>query len=205
MKHKKWLLFSIFAAILLVFAACNSEDSATDEAKTTDEGEATETETAETELAYEPEPIKDTDVCELCAMAVPDNQHATQIVLTNERSIKFDDIGCMIKWMKENGDEEVGMAFVRDYNTEEWFDVNEGTFVYHEEIMTPMAYGVISFKDANDAEAFIEEFGKGEILTRSDLDNHEWKMNKEMMEKMKEEHGHDHDDHEHDHDDHDHE
>ena len=43
----------------------------------------------------------------------------TQIVLTNERSIKFDDIGCMIKWMKENGDEEVGMAFVRDYNTEE--------------------------------------------------------------------------------------
>ena len=40
---------------------------------------------------------------------------------------------------------------------------------------------------------------------RSDLDDHEWKMNEEMMEKMKEEHGHDHDNHEHDHDDHDHE
>lgn len=190
----KLLLLAIFTSIILIFSACGGGDQATDDSLT-DETETTES--TESTLAYEPEDVKDTDVCEVCAMAVPNNEHATQIVLTNERSIKFDDIGCMFKWINENGEDEIGTAFVRDYNSQEWFDLNEATFVYHEEIETPMAYGVISFINESDADAFVEEFGKGDILKRNDLNNHEWKMNKEMMG-----HGHDHD---HEHEDHDHE
>ncbi len=189
MKKKLSLLFVLLLAAVLVVACGNTEDEATTE-------DAEGTETAETEdLGYEPEDVSENDVCDVCAMAVPNDQHATQIVLTNDRSLKFDDIGCLHTWIDENGTDDIGAAFVRDYNTEEWIDIEGATFVYEETIETPMAYGVISFKDSEDAEAFIDDFGKGTIMTRDELYDHEWKMNKEMMD-----HG-DHDDHD-DHDDH---
>lgn len=169
MKNKLWLV-TIFSVLLLALAACGGGDENT------------------TQATYEPEDVEETDVCEVCAMAVPNNEHATQIVLTNDRSLKFDDIGCMYEWIEENGEEEIGTAFVRDFNSEEWFDFNEATFVFDETIETPMAYGIISFIDESEAEQFIDEFGAGELMKRDDLANHEWKMYKEMMD-----HDHDHD------------
>ena len=51
--------------------------------------------------AVEPVAINDaTDTCEVCNMAVVDNQHATQIVLENGKSIVFDDVGCMYEWLE---------------------------------------------------------------------------------------------------------
>ncbi|HZW67000.1 MAG TPA: nitrous oxide reductase accessory protein NosL, partial [Pseudogracilibacillus sp.] len=122
--RKKLFLFTILTALVFALVACGGND--TDDAGTNDEGT--------TETAYEAEDVSENDVCEVCAMAVPDNQHAAQIVLTNDRSIKFDDIGCMHGWIDENGEDEIGTAFVRDFNTEEWFDFEEATFVYDEEI-----------------------------------------------------------------------
>lgn len=143
------------------------------------------------ELTYEPEDINpDTDVCDICAMAVADEQYATQIVLENDRTLKFDDLGCLYEWLEENGTDEVGAKFVRDFNTKEWIQLEEATYVFDEAIETPMAYGVISFKNSEDAEQYVEDNGLGEILNESDLADHKW----EMMD-----HDHDeHDDHDHD-------
>lgn len=189
MKNKLFL-FTIFAAILFVIGACGSGGADGTKENNSDEGNSNKETTA-----YEPEDIKETDVCEVCAMAVPNNEHATQIVLTNDRAIKFDDLGCMHEWIDENGTDEIGTAFVRDYHSQQWFDYTEATFVFDETIDTPMAYGVISFIDEAEATLFIEEYGKGELLTYADLAEHEWEMHREMMD-------HDHDDHdEHEHSD----
>src|SRR5699024_1834592 len=123
-------------------------------------------------------------------MMVPDNQHATQIVTTVGKGLKFDDIGCLHEWKEDQGEDEIGAEFVRDYNTEEWIEVIDVTFAFHEDFMTPMAYGVYSFKDKADAEQLVAEEGKGEVLNPNALASHDWEMNM------------DHDDH-HDHDDHD--
>ncbi len=180
MRNKFLLLFVLLLTVGIV-VACGNNDEATIDGET----EATnETE----EFAYEPEDVADTDICDVCAMAVPDNQHATQIVLTNERSLKFDDIGCLHAWIDENGEDDIGTAFVRDYHTEEWIDIENASFVYEETIETPMAYGVISFQDREEAEEFIEDFGKGTLMTRDDLYDHEWSMNKEMMDHHDDEH-----------------
>lgn len=168
--RNKLFLVTVLSVLLFAFTACGAEEGDTADIDETED-------IATTETAYEPEEVHDTDVCEICAMAVSNDEHATQIVLTNDRVLKFDDIGCMFEWIEENGEEDIGTAFVRDFNSETWFDVNEGSFVFDEEIETPMAYGVISFDDENEAEQFIEEFGKGELLERVDLDKHEWKMN----------------------------
>ncbi|MEI3611166.1 nitrous oxide reductase accessory protein NosL [Pseudogracilibacillus sp. SO30301A] len=185
-------MFIVLAIFTIVLAACGKETN-NNTTKNSDDANADITETEE--LAYEPEDIHDTDVCEVCAMAVPQNEHATQIILTNDKALKFDDLGCLYQWKEENGEDDIGAEFVRDFNTEEWIQLKEATFVYDEEIVTPMAYGVISFKEKADAEAFNEDEGIGEILDADALANHQWKMNKESMDHGEHEDHEDHDEH----------
>ncbi|MED0703033.1 nitrous oxide reductase accessory protein NosL [Aeribacillus composti] len=122
------------------------------------------------------------DKCAQCNMAVMDNQFATQLILKNGKTFVFDDIGCMYKWKSENKNENIEAEFVRDYHSKEWVESDKATYVYDQSIRTPMAYNVISFQDKKDAEAFISK-NSGKILNFDQLQDHKWKMNKEMMEK----------------------
>src|SRR5699024_4341769 len=181
---KKFNLFVIFTVLTIVLAACGNDDGAANETAESNAEDAETTEETETaDLAYEPEEVNpDTDVCDVCAMAVADDQYATQIVLENEKALKFDDLGCLYKWIEENGKDDIGAAFVRDFDTEEWILLEDATYVFDEEIETPMAYGIISFENAEDAESYIDENGFGDLLTAEDLDGHKWEM-------MKHDHG----------------
>src|SRR5690625_698752 len=162
-------LFLTLLAFTLILAACSDNGNS--------ESDAEQSENDVSELAYEPEDIDpETDVCDICAMAVADDRYATQIVLENDRTLKFDDLGCLYEWLEENGTDEVGAKFVRDFHTEEWIQLEEATYVFDEEIETPMAYGVISFKNNEDAEQYVEDNGFGEILKESDLADHKWEM-----------------------------
>ena len=187
---KSSLLFILFIMVTLISAACGGGSDSTNDAEVTSSEETESTET--TELEYEPEDIDpDTDVCEVCGMAIADDEHATQIVLENERSLKYDDIGDMFVWIEENGEDDVGAKFVRDFNSLEWIQLEDASFVYDEEISTPMGFGVISFQDSDEAEEYIDENEVGELLSVDDLYNHEWEMDHD--------HGdHDHGDHAHD-------
>src|SRR5690625_764561 len=176
--------FSLFLIVTVCFVflvvACSSNDK---ENKDVNSGKSNEVDA----LKYEPEDIDpETDVCEVCAMAVADDRHATQIILKNDRALKFDDLGCLYAWIEENGEEDIGAKFVRDYHTEEWILLEEATYVFGEQIETPMAYGIISFKDKSDAKEYMEEKSYGELLSSEELADHKW----EMMD-----HDHDHHDH----------
>ncbi|WAA08741.1 nitrous oxide reductase accessory protein NosL [Fervidibacillus albus] len=131
---------------------------------------------------------EETDTCEVCNMAVADNEFATQVVMENGKSYVFDDIGCMFVWLDENGDEDVAASFVRDFDTKEWIELEEATYVYDETVKTPMAYNVISFKDAEDAQTYLDE-NQGAVLTYDQLLEHTWPVNEEMKQ-MNMEHNH---------------
>ncbi|WP_144569247.1 nitrous oxide reductase accessory protein NosL [Bacillus pseudomycoides] len=128
------------------------------------------------------------DKCDVCNMAVMDNQFATEVILENGKALKFDDIGCMYKWMDEHKNEKTQEKFVRDYHTKDWISLDKATYVYDKTIKTPMAYNVISFKEKKDAENFVSKHA-GKVLSYKELTDHKWEMNKEMMGKMKKEHG----------------
>lgn len=117
------------------------------------------------------------DKCEICHMHVPDDYNATQILLKDGRTLKFDDIGCMNEWVSQNGVENINIQFVRDYNTEEWFNAEQGAFVYDSTLTTPMGYGIYSFKEAPAAEKFIQDRGKGTLMKYDDLAKHSWERN----------------------------
>ena len=181
MKKIGALLLSVILAITLV--ACN-----------------------EKEEVFAPEEIQEgTDRCDLCNMLVPNDMNATQLILNDGRALKFDDIGCLYEWVEEHGLDDVNVRYVRDYYTFDWIQIEKATFVYDKDFRTPMAYGVYAFKSKDEAESFIEEEGKGKLLTYEDLNNHSWERNMELMEQMKQEHGHDHSEHHHEHDDGNHE
>lgn len=122
----------------------------------------------------EPQAIDpETDICVNCNMSVPDDQYPTELVLADGKYMKFDDIGCMYKWMEKNPDENIEQGFVRDFNSKEWVDEEDATYVYGMEIETPMSFHVISFEDADDAKDYADShFAK--VMSYSDLENHKW-------------------------------
>lgn len=125
-----------------------------------------------------------TDKCDVCSMAVKDNQFATEIILENGKTMKFDDIGCMNKWIEDNKDQKQSIAYVRDYESKKWVDYKKASYVYDKTIKTPMAYNIISFINKNDAQMFIDS-NTGKLLTYEQLQKHTWERNQEMMQEMK--------------------
>jgi Predicted lipoprotein involved in nitrous oxide reduction len=139
---------------------------------------------------YEAVPInEDVDVCAICKMQVKDDAYATQLTTKDGKTYKFDDIGCMNEWKSKNGTDNIGMDYVRDYNDKEWIEFSSATYVYDASLRTPMAYGIVSFKDKKSAEAFIAEQGVGQLMSAKELAGHSWAQNKQGME-MDMEHGH---------------
>ena len=139
---------------------------------------------------YNPVAInEDTARCETCNMAVKDDQFATQIITKDGQAFLFDDIGCMNEWMEENGTEQIGATFVRDYNSMQWVKYENAHYVYDANIHTPMAYGIISFESSADAKKYVEHAGQGKLMVAADLQHHSWEVNHEM----KQSHGKDHD------------
>lgn len=176
-------LFMIFAVFMLVLAACGGNNTA-DDTENAGTNEAADS-------AYEPEEIdSDNDVCEVCGMAIDDDQYATEIILENDKVLKFDDLGDLYVWLDENQDEEIGAAFVRDFNTKEWVHLEDATYVHNEEEETPMGFNVISFENSDDAESYIEE-NKGELMSSADLEDREWEEDHDSHDNHD-----DHDDHE---------
>lgn len=127
---------------------------------------------------------EETDKCATCNMQVDDGAYATQLITENGKVYKFDDIGCMNEWKSENSDEAVFIAFVRDNVTLDWVVFEDAYFAFDPSFETPMAYGIVTFKDKNDAQKFIDEKGVGKLMTSADLSSHTWERNKEKM-KMK--------------------
>jgi len=140
---------------------------------------------------FEPSPIQEgVDTCAVCKMMIADDHNATQIILNNGKAYKFDDIGDLFVWLGNNKDEDINVTYVRDFHTKEWIELEDAFYIYDESFKTPMSFGVYSFKQKAEAEAYIKEQGTGVLMTASELNNHSWKSTMSHD-------GHDHGDHSH--------
>jgi copper chaperone NosL len=128
--------------------------------------------------SYEPVEINpEIDVCEICNMSVANENYATEVISTEGDVYKFDDIGCMIEFIHKEialSEEEIGKQYVRDVETGDWVEIEKAYYVYDRDIWTPMANGVVSFKNKDAAQKYIEKEGKGELLNYDKLLDHPW-------------------------------
>jgi len=133
------------------------------------------------------------DRCEVCNMAIKDDAYATQIITKEGRSLKFDDLGCLVEWRNEHSADSIAATYVRDHNNLEWIKYDKAYYVYDASIQTPMAYGVISFETEAAANSYMNEHGVGMLMDAEALAAHSWEVNKEMMGSHDHGHSHGHD------------
>ncbi|KOO49135.1 nitrous oxide reductase accessory protein NosL [Viridibacillus arvi] len=118
--------------------------------------------------------VSETDVCKVCNMSIVHEEYAGQIALSNGDYEMFDDLGCLIEYMKNLNKGDVGKAFIKDEGENNWVDVKTASYVYDKDIWTPMSYGVIAFESKDSAQQYIDKEGKGKLLSYSDLDSFKW-------------------------------
>lgn len=137
-------LFCVMLLLFVILTGCSSQD------------------------AFEPQPIDTTvDSCDECHMGIQDVKASSEVILKDGTPKKFDDIGCMVLFIKDHED-EVANVFVHDYVTSEWIDMYNSTLIQGSKIKSPMNYDFVAFSSTEEAKAFQTENG-GELYTSGDV------------------------------------
>lgn len=124
--------------------------------------------------AYEPRDINpETDVCYICNMSVTSIDYAAQVVLKNNDIVVFDDLGCLMAYIKQNGEEEIGAAYIRDTNSSKWLNIKDASYAYSADYWTPMNYGVLAFATEEEAKEYMKE-QPGKIVPYNELLTFNW-------------------------------
>jgi len=98
-------------------------------------------------------------MCAHCRMAISQKQFAAEILLRDESVAKFDDIGCMLSYLKESEHNENAAAiFAVDYETKQWVDVHNASFLKTQKVQTPMGGGILAFAEPARAESASRQF-----------------------------------------------
>ncbi|MDN4165018.1 nitrous oxide reductase accessory protein NosL [Cytophagales bacterium LB-30] len=118
--------------------------------------------------SVKPEPIAFGKAsCHHCKMTLMDPKFGAEIVTSKGKVHTFDDINCMVNFMKEKAlpQEEISYLMVVDMaKTKELIAAQQAFFVKGSSVNTPMGSGVVAFAKVEPYEAFIKEKG-GELLT----------------------------------------
>ena len=107
-------------------------------------------------------------------MTIVDLHYAAEIV-EEGKAHKFDDIGCMLTYAKaKNLSREDARFWVTDFENAAWLGGDEAYFVISPEIHTPMAYGIVAFKDPKKAGEMAAK-NKVEVLEFQSILELNWK------------------------------
>lgn len=102
-------------------------------------------------------------MCSFCRMAVSQPRYAAEIVDKDGNVYKFDDIGCMVRFLKEHPPQGAAI-FVRDYTGAGWISAPEALYVRAESIPSPMGGHTIALKQRPAAEDQARRF-QGTVLS----------------------------------------
>lgn len=77
-------------------------------------------------------------------------------VTDDNKTLYFDDAGCLFNYQRDNEAVVLVEKYVRDYNSLEWVTMDDAKMV-HADIKTPMGYGDVFFTDTASQENFTAE------------------------------------------------
>jgi len=116
-----------------------------------------------------PVDIEAGDMCSFCKMAISEKRYVAEFIDREGMVFKFDDIGCMVRFVNQRDlKDKIAVYFVTDYDNPNWLDAEHSSYVKSEAIPSPMASGLIAFKDRLRAEEFSRKY-RGQVLTFDDL------------------------------------
>jgi copper chaperone NosL len=105
-----------------------------------------------------PEPFRPgKDVCYFCKMGITDTRFGGEVITKKGRLYKFDDLHCMISFLRTGGEAETDIAKKLAVNWQkpnEFIDVNAATFVTSPELKSPMGSNTAGFENKQAAENY---------------------------------------------------
>lgn len=124
-----------------------------------------------TSCSSQPEPFKiGTDICHLCKMGIADVRFGSELITDKGKIYKFDDIGCMIRFMKAGGVEQknISRTVVVNYEKKnEFLDSDKAVLLKSELTKSPMGFNLAAF---SNREAAIKLVGtNGKIISWKEL------------------------------------
>lgn len=115
------------------------------------------------------------DGCHYCKMTIVDKIHGAEIVTNKGKVFKFDATECMLNYLQDNPDTEVGNFYTNHYeNPTDLIAVTEATFLISEALPSPMNGNITAFKERNTAEKVRAE-KDGTLYTWEELKQHQKK------------------------------
>jgi copper chaperone NosL len=119
--------------------------------------------------AVEPVALAPEDMCVYCKMAISEKRYAAEFVDSEGQAFKFDDIGCMVNFIKSRKNTTKIVAyFVMDFDERQWIKAGDAYYVRSSEITAPMNGGLIAFKDQSKAKEAIGRY-HGKLLRFKDI------------------------------------
>lgn len=122
--------------------------------------------------ASEPEPIQyGADNCYFCKMGIADSRFGAEIVTRKGKVYKFDDTGCMVRFIKsgEVHEKEYAHTLVTNYEKpNELLDTKTTFFVQSPEIRSPMNFHTAAFVSREAAENFMRQMA-GSLKTWNEI------------------------------------
>jgi len=120
--------------------------------------------------SVEPKPIEyGSDACSFCKMTIVDKQHATEIVTSKGKALKYDSIECMMRDLKNHKEDEIALFLVTDFvQAGKLIDARKATYLVSENIPSPMGANLSAFKNRDEAEKVRKE-ETGELFSWSEL------------------------------------
>lgn len=120
---------------------------------------------------FEPVALAPEDMCAYCKMAISEKRYAAELIDSEGQAFKFDDIGCMVNFIKsKKNTAKVVAYFVMDFDERQWIKATDASYVRSSELNTPMNGGIIAFKDLAKAKEAADRY-HGKLIRFEDLLN----------------------------------
>ena len=114
-----------------------------------------------------PEPIiAGTDHCYFCKMTITDLRFSTELLTDKGRIFKFDDIHCMLAYVKADGNETHAKTdfFVADFSSDHaLLNASSGFYLQSPALRSPMGGNIAAFR-IKDSLLTAHKFFPGEIV-----------------------------------------
>jgi copper chaperone NosL len=118
-----------------------------------------------TQTPFAPVEIEPFDMCSYCKMAISERRYAAEFLDKQGEAYKFDDLGCMKKFLQtKHLGQDGGNFYAIEYESKQWLPAQLASFVRSNQFKTPMSGGIIAIREKTRAEQLARET-QGTVMT----------------------------------------
>ena len=107
------------------------------------------------------------DACDFCKMNIVDARFSSQCMSTKGKSYQFDDIHCMVSFMKNGGiwRNEIAGVYFSDFNDKDkWIKSDQALLLQSDSLRSPMGWNMTAFSAENAREDALNKFNGKKLL-----------------------------------------